>query len=81
MRRGGERMMTPQQKYQRDPNFHALVNVMLAHIRLANFTTSELREAAVLACTIYEEEKPYTAVPPIPGWSVRLEGGGRNDLP
>ena len=46
--------MTPEQRYQRDPLFHAMVQAMLAHLRNASMTATEIREAAILAAQIHE---------------------------
>lgn len=48
-------MMTLRDKYQNDSHFHALVDLMAAQIEQCNFTPSEMREAAILASIIYEE--------------------------
>lgn len=48
-------MKTPQERYLSDPQFHILVDVMEKHIRDAEYTPSEIREAAVLACIHYEQ--------------------------
>jgi len=41
-------------KYLNDSQFHALVDVLEAHIRRADFTPSEVRQASMLACINYE---------------------------
>jgi hypothetical protein len=38
-----------------DPSFHALVQIMVAHIEAGKFTPTEMREAALLAHIIYQE--------------------------
>ena len=50
-------MKTPREKYQNDPTYRAIVDVMCAHIHAAKFTPSEMREAVLLACILYEEQK------------------------
>ena len=40
---------TPEEKYRHDPHYHALVNMMESFIEKAEFTPSELREAALYA--------------------------------
>jgi hypothetical protein len=45
------------ERYQRDPEFNRLVDMMQAMIHQAQFSPSELREAAVLAATMYEERR------------------------
>ena len=48
-------MMTIREKYLSDTQFHALVDIMVAHIEQANFTPTEMRQAAVLASIIYSQ--------------------------
>lgn len=48
----------PRARYHRDPEFHALVDYMRAMIHRAQFSPSELREAAILAAIMYEETNP-----------------------
>ena len=48
-------MKTPREKYMTDNHYKALVNVMLTQIEGAQFTPSEIREAAILASIMYEE--------------------------
>lgn len=48
-------MMSVRDRYQNDPKFHALVDMMHAAIDRADFTPTEIREAAMLAQIIYEE--------------------------
>ena len=47
-------MKTPEQKYQNDPHYRALVDMIRGQITLANFTPSEIREACVFACIQHE---------------------------
>ena len=47
-------MKTPRDKYLNDPEYHQLVRMLESFIERAQFTPSELREAAVLACINYE---------------------------
>lgn len=49
-------MKSPQERYQYDPQFHALVDMLAAFIHKADFTPSEVREAAMLACIKIEME-------------------------
>ncbi len=49
-------MNTPRQRYKSDNNFATLVDMMVSHINQCNFTPSEMREAAILASIIYEEQ-------------------------
>ena len=60
-------MQSPRERYLTDPHFHALVELMAAHIRECNYTPSEMREAAVLASIIYEQNTvKYLHCPSIP---------------
>lgn len=47
-------MKTPRDKYLNDPEYHQLVCMLESFVERAQFTPSELREAAVLACINYE---------------------------
>lgn len=47
-------MKTPRDKMMNDPQYAELVHVLESFIERAQFTPSELREAAVLACINYE---------------------------
>ena len=53
-------MKTPREKYQNDPTYKSLVDALVQHIMAARVTPSEVREAALLACIIYEESKPFS---------------------
>jgi hypothetical protein len=48
-------MRTLRDRYHNDPQFAALVKLMVSHIQQGNFTPSEMREASMLASIIYEE--------------------------
>lgn len=50
-------MKTPREKYRNDPVYARLVNALYCMIEDANLTPSEVREAAVLACIMYEERR------------------------
>jgi hypothetical protein len=50
--------MPPRDRYERDPHFRALVDVLYHHIEAAHFTPTEIREAAILAQIRYEERRP-----------------------
>lgn len=43
------------ERYQTDPQFHQLIDMMTAAIERCDFTPSEMREAALLASIQYEE--------------------------
>lgn len=45
---------TIRHRYETDAQFHKLVDMMLAVIEQAQFTPTEIREAAMLAQIIYE---------------------------
>jgi hypothetical protein len=47
-------MKSPREKYLNDPEYHELVRCLEGFIERAQFTPSELREAAVLASINYE---------------------------
>jgi hypothetical protein len=49
---------TAETRYQRDPAFQSLVDVMCAHIARLQFTPTEMREAAMLACIKFEQRHP-----------------------
>ena len=48
-------MKTPREKYQNDPAYSQMVNLMVSYLHQCQFTPSEMREMAVLASTIHEE--------------------------
>lgn len=48
-------MKTPKEKYYHDPHYRAFVDTLVSYIHQAKYTPSEVREAAILACIIYEE--------------------------
>ena len=55
--------MTPaSERYQTDPIFHAIVDLLRFEMRLGDFTPTELREAVMLATTMHESEtvRPIT---------------------
>lgn len=55
------------ERYNSDPTFHTLVDMMVAFIFDAKFTPSEMREAAILASIIYEQESMHRfTLPSIP---------------
>jgi hypothetical protein len=47
-------MMTPEERYGRDPKFHLLVDLLTQQIIECEYTPTELREAAILAAIRYE---------------------------
>jgi len=58
-------MKTPRDKYMNDPEYHQLVTMLENFIERAQFTPSELREAAMLASINYEMRhvRQYTIDP------------------
>jgi hypothetical protein len=52
-------MKTPKEKYLNDPEYRALVDMMENFIERAQFTPSEMREAAVFACVNYEMRRTH----------------------
>lgn len=49
-------------RYLNDPAFHALVSTLQNCIESAQFTPTEIREAAMLAQILYEERHPRPIV-------------------
>ena len=47
-------MMSVEQRYMNDTEFHALVDFMVSNIREYKYTPSEMREAAMFACVKVE---------------------------
>lgn len=58
-------MKAPRDKYYNDSQYRALVDMMYAHIHACHYTPSEMREAAVLACILYEEHHIRPIVMPL----------------
>jgi hypothetical protein len=46
--------LTPADRYQRDPVFRSIVDVLEQLLHKGDYTPTELREAAILAATIHE---------------------------
>ena len=47
-------MLSPEERYINDVEFHALVRLLEAFITNAQYTPSEMRDAVILACIHYE---------------------------
>ena len=61
-------------RYRNDPTFHALVDLLRAHLENSSYTPMELREACHLAACMYEMEhiKPLLIDPQNPfRWNTR----------
>lgn len=50
-------MKSVTERYQTDPTFRQLVDMLYSSIDHAQFTPSEVREAAMLAHILYEERR------------------------
>ena len=48
-------MKTPQEKYENDAQYHTLVDLIYSWIENCQYTPSEVREAAMLAAIIHEQ--------------------------
>jgi len=59
-------MKTPQEKYDNDPEYHALVNSIEYYVNFCKFTPCELREAVTYACYRYEKRHGHPALNGIP---------------
>jgi hypothetical protein len=51
-------MKTPREKYHNDPSYRNLVSTLESLIYRAEFTPSEIREAAMFAAIRYESMRP-----------------------
>jgi len=54
--------MKPRERYFTDPVFKMMVDQMVSHLLQANYTPSEMREAALLASIKYYEMRPQGLV-------------------
>ena len=59
--------LSPEERYMRDPAFHLLVDTLVREIVRANYTPTEIREAAMLACIRVESfrirQSPFGRTP------------------
>lgn len=62
--------MTPAFRYKRDPKFAALVQIIESYLHAAEFTPTEVREAAMLAATHYEMRRAPGPIRMIAGYAV-----------
>ncbi len=58
-------MKSPRARYLNDPMYHQLVDMMRDCIERAEFTPSEVREAAILATIMYEETRVHRYMVPM----------------
>lgn len=66
--------LDPYDRYKNDNLFHALVETLFVHMKQAQYTPTELREACHLAACMYEEQhvRPLFTDPKEPfKWNVR----------
>ena len=54
--------MKPRERYFTDPTFKAMVDQMTSHMLTADYTPSEMREAALMASIKYYEMRPQGLV-------------------
>ena len=59
-------LRTPRERCHNDSQFRMLVDMMVAHIMQCQYTPSEMREAAVLASIICENQRIRPMQIPIP---------------
>jgi len=59
--------LRPDERYQRDEHFRALVDLMTNAIASAQYTPTEMREAALLAAIHYEMNRKT------PGWRIEFK--------
>lgn len=50
--------LTPQERYMREPEFNALVNMLRNLLDKGQFAPSELKEAVTLAHVKFEQNRP-----------------------
>lgn len=65
-------MKTPTARYRNDVHYRHLVDRLEAMIEEAQFTPSEIREAAILACTNYEMRRGH-----LRGGAFEIDANGR----
>lgn len=58
------KMRVPAERYQTDSSFNHLVNSIECLLHQAEFTPSDVKEAAMLACILYEERKKWSKTYP-----------------
>ena len=55
-------MKYPQDKYNHDVWFRKLVDTIKAYLHHSDFTPSEVRQAAILACIQFEMERAHPSI-------------------
>lgn len=55
-------MKTPEEKFNNDPDYRRLVDTLESLIAKAQFTPSEIREAAIFACIRYETRRQLSHI-------------------
>ena len=55
---GRNPMLDVRERYNKDPVFNRMTQVILGALRESQMTPTEVREAAVLACVMHEEMNP-----------------------
>ena len=58
-------MKTPEERYNNDPIYRRMVDIMEANITACNVSPSELREMVILACIHHELRKPLRSTWPV----------------
>ena len=59
-------MKSPKDRYENDPQYHQLCDMIENFLHTAQFSPSEVRECAVLACIHYEMKHRFNHFYPIP---------------
>jgi hypothetical protein len=69
--------LSPEDRYLRDPWFHNLVDLIRVQLLGGGqFTPTEVREAAILACTMHEQRRPAMPIYIGPDDHWKRGGGG-----
>ena len=53
-------MYDPYKQYLEDPAFHQLVKIIYNELRQGHFAPDEVKQAAVVACTMFYMDTPIT---------------------
>lgn len=69
-------MKTPRERYLNDAQYRALVDIMEAHLHMAHFNPSEMREAAMMASINFEMRRirPILITPEVESAIKTLQG-------